>query len=109
MTHDLEHKQNAWTSRANLAFLAFAGIGAFLLLAEHRAHVLPYLPWLILAAWPLMHIFMHGGHGHGDHHRHGGAGPAGPGDGGSTGTRPEGSWGNDGGSSGGHQHHGGQP
>lgn len=41
MTDDLEHKQNSWTSRAKLAFLAFAGIGAFLLLAEHRAHVLP--------------------------------------------------------------------
>jgi hypothetical protein len=26
------------------------------------------LPWLLLAACPLMHLFMHGGHGgHGDH------------------------------------------
>jgi hypothetical protein len=28
--------------------------------------VVPYLPWLFLAACPLMHMFMH--HGHGRHH-----------------------------------------
>lgn len=44
---------------------------AFFLLAEHRAHVLPWLPWLFLAACLLMHVFMH--HGHGGHH-HGGNG-----------------------------------
>lgn len=47
-------------------FLAFAG---FLLLTEHRAHLLGILPYLILLACPLMHLFMH--HGHGGHdHRH---------------------------------------
>ena len=109
MTDDLEHKQEAWISRAKMAFLAFAGIGAFFLIAEHRAHVLPYLPWLILAACPLMHVFMHGGHGHGGHHGHGGGSPPGAGNGGSTGARPEASWGNDGGSSSEHRRHGGQP
>jgi hypothetical protein len=39
----------------------FAAIGAFFLLAEHRAHLLPYLPWLLLAACPLMHVFVHHG------------------------------------------------
>ena len=109
MTDDLEHRQNAWTSRAKLAFMAFAGIGAFLLLAEHRAHVLPYLPWLFLAACPLMHLFMHHGHGHGGRYGHGGAAPPGPGDGGSTRTKPEDSWGNDSSHSGKHQPSGGQP
>ena len=56
-----------------LAILVFAIIGAFFLLSEHRAHVLPYLPWLLLAACPLLHMFM--GHGHGGHgkqnHDHG--------------------------------------
>ena len=43
------------------------GMSGFLLLAEHRAHVLPYLPFLLLAACPLMHVFMHRGHGHRGH------------------------------------------
>ena len=46
-------------------FLAFAGL---LLFTEHRAHVLGILPFLILLACPLMHMFMH--HGHGDHGTH---------------------------------------
>jgi hypothetical protein len=56
------------SGRAKWAFIAFAAIGAFFLLSEHRAHVLAYLPWLILLACPLMHVFMHGKHGgHGGH------------------------------------------
>lgn len=55
------------TPRITIALIAFAAIAAFLLLAEHRAHVLPFLPWLVLAACPLMHIFMHRGHKHGSH------------------------------------------
>ena len=45
-------------------FWGFGAIAAFFLLAEHYAHVVPYLPWLLLAACPLMHLF---GHGHGGH------------------------------------------
>jgi hypothetical protein len=51
--------------RGRWVFLGFAAIAAFLLFTEHRAHVLGLLPWLLLAACPLMHLFMHGGHGHG--------------------------------------------
>lgn len=54
---------------ARLIFYGFAIIAAVLLLIEHRAHLLPFLPWLFLAACPLMHLFMHRGHhghGHGD-------------------------------------------
>lgn len=44
------------------------GIVVFYLVAEHRAHFFGALPWLILLACPLLHIFMHGGHGaHGGH------------------------------------------
>ncbi len=46
-------------------FLAFAGL---LLFTEHRAHVLGLLPYLFLLACPLMHLFMH--HGHGGHQHH---------------------------------------
>ena len=48
--------------------IAFAAIAAFFLLAEHRAHVLGFLPFAFLLACPLLHVFMHGGHGgHGGH------------------------------------------
>ncbi len=43
-------------------FFVFALV---LLWEEHEAHILGALPWLILLACPVMHIFMHGGHGHG--------------------------------------------
>ena len=54
----------------NVVLGAFLAIAAFYIYAEHRAHVLGALPWLLLLACPLMHIFMHRGH-HG-HRRHGG-------------------------------------
>ncbi len=46
------------------------GVMAFYLLTEHTAHVIAVLPYLLLAACPLMHFFMHGKHhDHGDGHR----------------------------------------
>ncbi|HHM05486.1 MAG TPA: DUF2933 domain-containing protein [Gammaproteobacteria bacterium] len=56
-----------WRSRSGLVLIGFALIAGFFLLSEHRAHVLGWLPWLILLACPLLHLFMHGGHGKGDH------------------------------------------
>ncbi|MBJ6126861.1 DUF2933 domain-containing protein [Microvirga splendida] len=47
--------------------LALAALGVYLFMA-HTGHVLAALPYLLLLACPLMHLFMHGGHGH----RHGG-------------------------------------
>jgi hypothetical protein len=63
MPEHTEHDGSAWSSRAKLAFAAFAIIAAYFLVAEHRAHVLPYLPLLLLAGCALMHVFMHGSHG----------------------------------------------
>jgi hypothetical protein len=34
---------------------------------RHNAHLGQLLPFLILLACPLMHLFGHGGHGHGGH------------------------------------------
>jgi hypothetical protein len=45
-----------------LVACAFLFIVAFLLLKEHRLHLLGWLPWLLLLACPLLHLF-HGGHG----------------------------------------------
>lgn len=53
-------------SRAFFVFLAFAAIALVLLWQEHKAHILGVAPYLFLLACPLMHIFMHHGHGH-DH------------------------------------------
>lgn len=49
------------------AFCGFALIGSFFLWSEHRAHLLGFLPYALLLACPLMHVFMH----RGDHARHG--------------------------------------
>jgi hypothetical protein len=57
-------------SRAGLALLAFAAIAAFFLVTEHTAHVFGVLPYALLLLCPLLHLFMHGGHG-GEHAGHG--------------------------------------
>ena len=53
----------------------FVAIAGFFLWQEHRAHVLGVLPYLLLAACPIIHLFMHHGHGgdtddHAGHARH---------------------------------------
>ena len=71
----MEHKHESdgnggMKSRANIALTVFLIIGAVFLVTEHRAHLvgwIPYWPYLVLLACPLMHLFMHGGHGHGGH------------------------------------------
>ena len=61
-------QQEAVSRRMKLVFVLFVIIGGFFIVAEHRAHLIPYLPWLLLAACPLMHMFMR--HGHGRHRPH---------------------------------------
>lgn len=51
-----------WRSRNGTALLVLAAVGAFFLTTEHRAHLLGALPYLLLLACPLMHLFMHHGH-----------------------------------------------
>lgn len=55
--------------RFKITLAIFAVIALFLLWGEHKVHLLGALPWLILLACPLLHKFMHGGHG--DHNHHG--------------------------------------
>jgi hypothetical protein len=53
--------------------IVFLGVAGFFLLTEHRAHVFGYLPYFIILLCPLMHIFMHKGHGKHDNdeeHKH---------------------------------------
>ena len=78
--HDAE-PQSFWSTRYAIGLIVLGAIAAYVLLTEHRAHFFGALPWLLLLACPLMHLFMHGGHGrHGGHggqdggegHHHGG-------------------------------------
>lgn len=82
MNHDHAHDQQAdqdseqpfWRSRYAIGLIVLGAVAAYFLLSEHRAHFFGALPFLLLLACPLMHMFMHRGHG-----RHGGGhgGPVG--------------------------------
>ena len=69
MNEQTQPRERVTSRRMKQVFVLFAIIGGFFIVAEHRAHLIPYLPWLFLAACPLMHVFMH--HGHGGHRHHG--------------------------------------
>ncbi len=60
-TKPSERKQYNFILWIFLAFILYFSV------KEHWVHIVPYLPWLLLAACPLMHVFIHGGHGHTSH------------------------------------------
>jgi len=62
--HEPEGAGPSAKSRAPLVLIGFLIVAGALLFTEHRAHVLGLLIWLPLLACPLMHLFMHHGHGH---------------------------------------------
>jgi uncharacterized membrane protein len=52
-----------WKSPKGIVVLiALAALGVYLIV-WHQQHVLGVLPFLFILLCPLMHIFMHGGHG----------------------------------------------
>lgn len=60
-----------WRSRYAVGLIVVGAVAAYFLLTEHLAHVAGALPYLLLLACPLMHVFMHHGHGgHGGHGHH---------------------------------------
>ena len=63
------HNDNQQQSKAKWAFIGFLIIAGYFLVTEHRAHLSGWLSsywiYLLLLACPLMHLFMH--HGHGGH------------------------------------------
>ena len=82
MNHDHQHGPDSSnrTKSANWVFIGFLLLAGYFLFIEHRAHLLGWLSsygiWLLLLACPLMHLFMHGGHGtHSGHRDDGGERP----------------------------------
>ena len=63
--HETQH-----LSKARWVFYGFLAVAGFFLFMEHRAHLLGILPYLFLLACPLMHLFMHHGHGGDGQHSH---------------------------------------
>ncbi|NMM06327.1 DUF2933 domain-containing protein [Polaromonas sp.] len=69
MNHDHSRHDSGpkgfWGSRYSIGLIVLGAIAAYFLLSEHRAHFFGALPFLLLLACPLIHVFMH--HGHGGH------------------------------------------
>ena len=67
MNHDHSQHNAAptsfWRSRYAIGLLVMGAVAVYFLMTEHRAHFFGALPFLLLLACPLMHMFMHGGHG----------------------------------------------
>lgn len=77
--HDQQHDcepASFWRSRYGVGLIVLGSVAGYFLWTEHRAHLAGALPFVLLLACPLMHVFMHHGHGHGQHgpHRHGSTG-----------------------------------
>jgi hypothetical protein len=78
MTHSHDHSaQNgngqSWLfSRTGVATLVAVSVLGFLIYQGHGAHLLGYLPYLLIGVCLLSHVFMRGGHGGHGGHQHGG-------------------------------------
>lgn len=57
----MQQKRGRWV------FIGFVLVAGYFLYTEHRAHVIAVLPYLLLLACPLMHLFHHGHHHHSGH------------------------------------------
>jgi len=56
------HDTGSWGRKASrIAFIGFAAIAASFLVLAHRAHLWGIVPFLLLAACPLLHMFGHSG------------------------------------------------
>lgn len=67
MEHTNESVRNTFSRNTWWIIFAIGLVGLVFLLRDHTSHVFSILPFLILLACPLMHLFMHKGHGGHDH------------------------------------------
>lgn len=56
-----------WKTPFGIVATLLAVATSVYLYMTHKDHVLALLPYAFLAACPLLHMFMHRGHGHGRH------------------------------------------
>jgi len=70
MSDDKPQALARWRSPAGIFMVLAGAVGAYYLLTEHLTHVAQAVPYLVLLACPLMHLF-HGGHGHSLQHQPG--------------------------------------
>ena len=65
---DNRRSPSRWRSPLGIFMLIAGAIGVYYLLTEHLTHVSQAIPYLVLLACPLMHLFH--GHGHSGHRGH---------------------------------------
>lgn len=70
MSHPPLREEGAGRTLRIAASCVLVAVVAFYLLTEHLQHTLGALPYVVLLLCPLLHVFMHRGHG-----GHGGAAP----------------------------------
>ncbi len=66
------HSVGEWArSRTGIVTIALLAIAGFFLTVEHYVHLYGLLPYVLLFLCPLLHLFMHSGHGeHNGHQGH---------------------------------------
>lgn len=74
----MSDKQPSFFLSRKFALVCLVVAAAYFILMEHWRHIVPLLPYVFLLMCPLMHLFMHGGHGghkqeEGEHEGHGAA------------------------------------
>ena len=75
----IKQSTSFWFTGKGICALGLIAAAIYFLLMEHQQHLFAALPYLILLACPLMHLFMH--HGHGHRHQQGDSATPRPGDG----------------------------
>src|SRR5436190_1533801 len=58
MDHEYPEPPSYWRSPAGFMLLLAAAVGGFYLVTEHTAHLFGVLPFLLILACPLMHVFI---------------------------------------------------
>ena len=58
-----ESVRNTFSRKTWWIIFAIGLVGLVFLLRDHTSHIFSILPFLILLACPMMHLFMHKGHG----------------------------------------------
>lgn len=63
-SNNQQKKESIIFSKGTVIACVVLAVVGFLILTGHSAHLFGILPYLLILACPLMHIFMHDGHHH---------------------------------------------